>query len=729
MLSTGSAAQGSDFGATNPVVEQPGQMPRASSASELFVHKDRRPRKERSGRIESGEADFRLGKSSSSGHKVDAGEDRITGMVSRSPAVRWHRILGLVAVAVICTGIFLYAEEFVAPDIFLLSPEQGAQWIRRPRPFSLGGWGGTKERTFFRGRVKIPARATGVPPVVTVRALWSFAVLWDGKQIFTSDLHQSWKESHDIPLPASAPGTHSLEILVENIFGPAAVLAYCESLGVFTGPDWQDWDGEHWEPVATVDQIELPKFSHQFPSPARALRSSLWWLAPLFLLAWGVLGWQSRQSPTPGTPTWLTASRCRWVVLAAWFALAVNNFSSLPANLGYDLSGHVDYIRFVAERGRLPLASDGYQMFQAPLYYMISAALDRLLSLVVPGDRALIWLRWVPLLCGMAQVEICFSAGRCVFPGREDLQTLAVVIGGLLPMNLYMSQVLSNEPLYGVLSAVVFLLCWQCLKNPEFAQQSGWQWGLGAILGLAMLTKVSAALLWPLVAVVLALANWPRGWKPTLTAGLRCFGIAAVLCGWFYVRNWLHFGQAFIGGWSPVTGIRWWQDPGYRTPLQMASFGQSLLRPIHSAFYSIWDGFYSTLWLDGNLSSMDSWESRPPWNETLMLAAPWPALLLTLALGAGMLSALRCRDVVRRKSLRLAGGMLLVLLAAFAVLCLKVPAYSQAKASYTLGLTPAYAILCAAGLDLLPKKTWVRSAVLAGVICWGVLAYGAYFVV
>ena len=67
-------------------------------------------------------------------------------------------------------------------------------------------------------------------------------------------------------------------------------------------------------------------------------------------------------------------------MLAAWLLLAANNFRKLPAGLGYDLEGHLDYIRFIADRGQLPDASDGIEMFQAPLYYAISAGFYRLLS-------------------------------------------------------------------------------------------------------------------------------------------------------------------------------------------------------------------------------------------------------------------------------------------------------------------------------------------------------------
>ena len=71
----------------------------------------------------------------------------------------------------------------------------------------------------------------------------------------------------------------------------------------------------------------------------------------------------------------------------------------------------------------------------------------------------------------------------------------------------------------------------------------------------------------------------------------------------------------------------------------------------------------------------------------------------------------------------------ILFLIAFVLLWFEVPAYSQAKASYTLGLTPAYAVLCVAGLDLLPPNRVIRSAVIAFVHCWCVLVYCTYFVI
>src|SRR5262249_54573293 len=133
-------------------------------------------------------------------------------------------------------------------------------------------------------------------------------------------------------------------------------------------------------------------------------------------------------------------------------------------------------------------------------------------------------------------------------------------------------------------------------------------------------------------------------------------------------------------------------------------------------------------WLDGNLSGMGSAETRPPWHYSWMLAAVFPAIILSVAMLAGALRGVQAQEIGLRRSLRLISVSLFIYLGAFALLALRVPAYSQAKASYTLGLAPGYALLCVAGLDLLPRHWAVRSTTWAFLLCWAVLVFGTYFV-
>jgi hypothetical protein len=66
--------------------------------------------------------------------------------------------------------------------------------------------------------------------------------------------------------------------------------------------------------------------------------------------------------------------------------------------------------------------------------------------------------------------------------------------------------------------------------------------------------------------------------------------------------------------------------------------------------------------------------------------------------------------------------------AALLYLYLTVPIWSTAKATYTLGLTPCYAILCVTGLDVLSKNDLLRSMINACLACWAVAAYCSYFI-
>jgi hypothetical protein len=68
-------------------------------------------------------------------------------------------------------------------------------------------------------------------------------------------------------------------------------------------------------------------------------------------------------------------------------------------------------------------------------------------------------------------------------------------------------------------------------------------------------------------------------------------------------------------------------------------------------------------------------------------------------------------------------------LAGVVYLYLKVPIYSQAKASYMLGLTPCFAVLFASGARFLLRRTVIRAAFYGWMACWAVSAYLSFFVV
>ena len=86
-------------------------------------------------------------------------------------------------------------------------------------------------------------------------------------------------------------------------------------------------------------------------------------------------------------------------------------------------------------------------------------------------------------------------------------------------------------------------------------------------------------------------------------------------------------------------------------------------------------------------------------------------------------------DPARKRVLAFALGCIALYFAAFAYLYLTLPVYSTGKATYTLGLAPAYALLGRCGMDFFGKRRLGRAISRAWFICWAVSAYAAYFVI
>jgi tetratricopeptide (TPR) repeat protein len=240
-------------------------------------------------------------------------------------------------------------------------------------------------------------------------------------------------------------------------------------------------------------------------------------------------------------------------------------------------------------------------------------------------------------------------------------------------------------------------------------EQSSWklQALLGLCLGAALLTKLTAVLLLPLVFIALSwqtlrLKDRPKtGWSHWLMRITLVFGICALVSGWHYARGWQH-AQAWLrensqllAAWDPRTGFPWWQDEGYRTRSFYLHFGDALFHPWYSSMRSFVDGIYSTFWGDSLFSGATELRYRPPWNYDLMLAGYWLALLPTLFIIAGVVIAVI--RFVRQPSPEwfLLLGLGFVMASALLFFSLVVPYYCTVKAIYGLSfLVPVCA--CAA---------------------------------
>lgn len=641
-------------------------------------------------------------------------------------------MLRIVCVLIATGGLLLAAYVWMRgnPEVVFLADENGAQWIRYDEPVQLNARPIQKRIVGFRKTFHVafpPDRA-----MLDVRGLRFVDVFVDGKIVFSAPRDPvEWTHRYEIDLaPRLTPGQHEIYLLATNGTGPPCVLAHSETLGIRTGADWEATiDGKRWTPAWPATQVRASALSHEFPRADVAFLSSLRVLGPVFLIVFLVVA-LGKEGGVKVTPVAL-----RWFLLGAWALLGINNLAKLPLYLGFDAAGHLDYIRLVAEQHRLPLPTEGWTMFQAPLYYLISASLYTLCLQLFQPETARRLLSLVPLASGLAAVEFSYRILRWLWPGDAGRQRAGLLFAALCPMSLYLSPFLGNEMLSALLLAVVLVLAMRLVHDPVASTQRRLPLLIGGVLGLALLTKLTAIVLTAPILIAVAWARWRTSEGTSLrragralqtVAGVAC--IVLLVAGWFYSRNWIVSGRHMYTG-AIELGVDWWQDPGYRTWRQLLGFGEALRYPINSSLISFLDGFYSSFSLDAHLSSMIVATARPPWNLDFLLAGAWWGLVPVALMGIGLLSVIRPENAGMRRVLLLSGACLAALWVAMVYGFLRVPYYCVVKATYTLGLLPCYAVLVAAGFGVLTRGRISRAVVYGLLSCWGLCAYLAYWVV
>jgi len=172
--------------------------------------------------------------------------------------------------------------------------------------------------------------------------------------------------------------------------------------------------------------------------------------------------------------------------------------------------------------------------------------------------------RLLSVLMSVVTVLLVYRIGRELFPKREALALGAAAFTAFNPMFIFISGSVNNDNLVTMLSTGIILFLIQILMHagqPSLRRKLV----LGLVLGLAALSKVSALGLFPLTACVLALKARRKRFLSDLARDLALvFGVAGLVAGWWYLRNFLLYGEptglrmmvAVAGARHPVPTLR-----------------------------------------------------------------------------------------------------------------------------------------------------------------------------
>jgi hypothetical protein len=379
-----------------------------------------------------------------------------------------------------------------------------------------------------------------------------------------------------------------------------------------------------------------------------------------------------------------------WTVVGALIALGALqrtwNALHYPALMGFDATGNWQYIELLLQDFAIPAPDAGWSTAHPPFFYALAAGLGSLQdhpSVASVARSAALFSSAVGLLAVAATAHLVHGLS-----GGNRLRTvLATALLIFLPVHIE-----RRSHLVPVL--------------------------LGAVAGLALLTKLSASIL-VLAGSLTLLAELPRRGSSRALGAAVAFGLGATLTGgWFYLRSLLLYGYLYPHGLSPHSemfemppGVRGFGD--YLTfPLATFSAAQIIDTPL---LRSVWGATYSSLWFDPHRHFLPK---QAPGLEVIAQTLLWTALLPTAAFFVGLWRGAVRAWRERSASDRLLVGLVLGMLAGYVLFTARNPWFVTVKGSFLLGLATPFAVYTSETLD-----RWLR----AGRV-WGVLVATALFV-
>ncbi len=232
--------------------------------------------------------------------------------------------------------------------------------------------------------------------------------------------------------------------------------------------------------------------------------------------------------------------------------------STSPYVRSYDVSGHIDYIRYIVDHAALPASSAGWEFHQAPLYYVLMALWMKIGMLF---DRPIFMitndLQLFSLLCSIATLGCALWIVHLLYP-KKSHQRLSLLFGWLLavfPTLVFFSSRITNDALYHFLCFLFLALLIAWWKKGE---TNYWYWSI-FVLAIICITKVSGYALLPVPFLCLLIktkTRFPQKISRAILSGL----LLLLLAGWLPAYRFLveedHARTVNLGNYHINEGLR-----------------------------------------------------------------------------------------------------------------------------------------------------------------------------
>jgi 4-amino-4-deoxy-L-arabinose transferase-like glycosyltransferase len=247
-----------------------------------------------------------------------------------------------------------------------------------------------------------------------------------------------------------------------------------------------------------------------------------------------------------------------WLTLAAFLVIAGLYATLTPVWQAPDEPAHYNYVRTLAETGRLPVLIEGcynqaylseivslrfpphlstiplcYEYHQPPLFYLLAVPVFRL------SQGSLLALRLLSVALGGLLLWLSYTLVRAVFPNRPVLSLGTTAFVAFVPMHTAMLAAVNNDALAEVLLTGLLLTLIRYLEQaPSPSRRTILTVGL--VLGLGLITKTTIYI----GVLLVAAAFWLRTRRLTrfLDHTVTAYGLALLLALPWYARNVVVYG-------------------------------------------------------------------------------------------------------------------------------------------------------------------------------------------
>jgi hypothetical protein len=240
---------------------------------------------------------------------------------------------------------------------------------------------------------------------------------------------------------------------------------------------------------------------------------------------------------------WARAHVPELIALTTGVLLRLSMALGYDARIGFDFNAHWPHIQYIVSHHALPPLGFNTTAPHPPLYHLQAAAVSAL-----GLDAGAV--AWMGALWGMLRLVLTWVALEKWLPESRLARVVALALAAVLPAAAHLDGMITNEILVMLMSAAVFVVAPSAIAAARSGRIAPMV-GLALLLGLALMSKVSASVLVTSIGVAMVLeivrARPPATWRDALRARARpmiagALVLAAVAGPWF-VRNQMLYGQ------------------------------------------------------------------------------------------------------------------------------------------------------------------------------------------